>query len=263
MPQPYRIGELAYVSGWSVHWGLHHAPAGLDEVTFRTGLPGELDAWMEAGELDAAPISSITYMRARDRYTLIPGLSISAWGRIGSATLFSEVPFQTLSGQTVAVPPHGGTSVELVRWLMERVFGVDATFVEATGTLADQLSAHPAVLLIGDAGLQAQQAPQGAHRLDLGQAWWQLTQTPFVTTVWACRSTLPVEERQRLADYFATGRRHSQAMTAAIAEAAAASLALPVGEVEAYLSLLNFELSPVHEQGLNLLVEQLGAPTHA
>ncbi|MEB3329807.1 MAG: menaquinone biosynthesis protein [Candidatus Sericytochromatia bacterium] len=262
MASPFRVGELTYISGWPVQWPLRGLAVEPDAWSVSVGRPGELDAWMEAGDLDAGPVSSLAYMRHRDRWALVPDLSISAWGRLGSATLFSHVPFQGLTGATVAVPHHGGTSTELVRWLLDRVFGVDAALVEHDGTLEALLRTHTAALLIGDPALQAAARDVVPHRLDLGQAWWQLTQTPFVTTVWACRKDLPPAAQAVLTQGFLTSREGARAAMAEVVAAAARKLELPAPSIEAYYALLNFELTPVHHQALNLLAEQLGpAPT--
>jgi chorismate dehydratase len=263
MASPFRVGELAFISGWPVQWPLRQGLAGAEDLTLRVGLPGELDAWMEAGELDVSPVSSLAYMRWRHEWELVPELSISAWGRLGSATLFSHLPFQGLGGATVAVPPHGGTSTELVRWLIERVFGVEAALVEHDGPLEALLRTHAAVLLIGDSALKAASLEPVPHRLDLGQAWWQLTQTPFVTTVWACRRSLPSDARAELVQLLARSREEAKSRLDEVAAAAASRLSMAQADVEAYYSLLNFDLSPVHQQALNLLADQLGAGTPA
>ncbi|MEB3220943.1 MAG: menaquinone biosynthesis protein [Candidatus Sericytochromatia bacterium] len=256
---PLRVGELAFVSGWPVQWPLRNGLPGAENAVLRTGLPGDLDGWMAAGELDVSPVSSLAYMRHRDAWKMLPGLSISAWGRLGSATLLSHEPFQGLGGATVAVPARGGTSTELVRWLMERVFGVDAAFVEHEGAPDELLRAHAAVLLIGDRAVQAAAQDLVPHRLDLGQAWWQLTQTPFVTTVWACRRSLRAEVQASLTSLLARSRETARAAMPTIISEAAQRLGLKPEALEAYYALLNFDMSPAHEQAMQLLAEQLGS----
>ncbi|MEB3197012.1 MAG: menaquinone biosynthesis protein [Candidatus Sericytochromatia bacterium] len=251
-----RVGELAYVSGWPIQAPLRRGLPEQPPLTFRAGRPGELDAWMAAGELDVAPVSTFEYLARRDFYRLVPNLSISAWGRLGSAILFSKRSFAQLSGAAIAVPEFGATSNQLVRGLLHRLFGVEATFEARDGSLADLLTHYDAALLIGDAAILAGRAESGLHRLDLGQAWWQMTHTPLVTSLWVTRWDLATEMSERLSALFLQAKADGLGNLAHWSAEAAARLGVPAAELEGYFSLLSYDYSPVHEQGIRLLEEE-------
>jgi chorismate dehydratase len=246
-----KIGQLSYISGLPIGYvferGLVEGPA----YTNVTGYPDELDAMMARGELAAAPISSLEYMRHDDRYQLIPDLSIGSWGRIGSSILFGRAPFNKLGGQTVALPTHGATSSALARWLIGHLYGVEANFVQADGSLEELLAQYPAALLIGDqAILEARKPGEVALRLDLGEAWWQAMHVPFVHTLWACQADLPREQRQEIVQLFARAKDLAMLYHEEIVAEGARRLEIPAEEIEAYFALLNYDFTPVHRQGL-------------
>jgi chorismate dehydratase len=252
------IGELVYISGLPIslpfHRGHSQVPAGLRLVP---GLPGELDAMMERGELAAAPISSLEYIRRRDRYVLVPNLSISSWGRIGSATLFSKVPFSKLDGDTVALPRAGATSNALIQLLLQKMFGVNARYEETEGKLSELLANHPAALVIGDQAILENRKTSELLQLDLGEAWWQMMQTPMVHTVWACQKSLPQAQIESFSALFAQAKEAGKQHHAEIINEASTRLGLPLPEVEAYFALLNYDLAPVHEASINLFADFL------
>lgn len=251
------VGELSYISGWPIHGPLHRGLSGAERLDVTLGRPGELDVAMAQGKLAAAPISSLEYLQRPERYELIPGLSISAWGRLGSATLFSRLSFGQLGGATVAVPAHGATSNALVDWLLQQMFGVQAQFVEHDAPVEELLSMYSAALVIGDDAVLANRLEWEAQRLDLGQAWWQITHTPLVTTVWAVQTDQATDAREFLQDLFGRAKQHGHAHLAEYAAEAALKLGMPAAELEGYFSMLNFDLSPVHEQGMGRLKDAL------
>ncbi|MDB5099442.1 MAG: hypothetical protein JWM80_3863 [Cyanobacteria bacterium RYN_339] len=253
-----KIGQLSYISGLPISYAFEHGLLGDVDIESVTGYPDELDAMMARGELAAAPISSLEYMRRDDRYTLIPDISIGSWGRMGSTILFGREPFAKLQGQTVALPPHGATTSALARWLISRLYGVEAKFVEAEGTLEALLSQYPAALLIGDQAIvEARKPGEVALRLDLGEAWWQAMHVPFVHTLWATQADLPREQRQHLVELVARAKELSKVHHEEIVAEASARLEIPAEEIEAYFALLNYDFTPVHRQGLAMFGDYL------
>lgn len=260
-----KIGQLAYVSGLPITYAFAHGL--LDEAVDNVWAhPDELDARMAAGELAAGPVSSLEYIRNGEQYSLIKDLSIGSWGRIGSAVLFSREPFARLNGKTVALPPHGATSNALTRWMLDKMFGVQAQYVEAAGTLDELLGQYAGALLIGDQAILEGRQAEHLQRLDMGEAWWQAMHTPFVHTVWVSQASLARPERDRIAQLFQRAKELGKTHHAEVVVEASQRLGLPEAEVEAYFALLNFDLTPAHMQGLGLFadyLEESSAQAHA
>src|SRR6476620_4503405 len=125
----FTIGELSFISGLPISLPIDRGLVEAPDVHTVTGLPGELDERMAAGELDAGPVSSLEYIRHHDRYMLVPDLSISSWGRFASAVVFSKGSFGRLTDKKVALPRGGATSNVLTEWFLHQMFGSDAQFV--------------------------------------------------------------------------------------------------------------------------------------
>lgn len=253
----HAIGELNFISGLPISWPFAHGhldPAGYRRVA---GLPGDLDDMMARGELDGGPISTLEYIRRRERYNLVPNLGVSAWGRIGSAVLFSKGSFAKLDGQTIAMPMQGATANALIQWLLHRMFGVKAHYVEAEGGLHELMERFPATLVIGDLAVKEARKGEQYQQLDLGEAWWHIMKTPVVTSVWVVQNTLPEPDQRELAALFTKAKAIGLAHMAEVVAEASARLNVPTNEVEAYYALLNYELTPVHEASIRLLAEDL------
>lgn len=251
----YAIGELSYISGLPISLPMHRGWVSGPETRFVPGLPGELDAAMASGALDAGPISSLEYCHRQSQYTLIPDLGISSWGRIGSSALFSKVPFSQLGGKRVALARAGATSNVLIQWLLAKMFGVEALYEEAEGPLSELLERFDAALLIGDQALIEGRKASGLDHLDLGEAWWRMMQTPMVHTVWACQASLPQADKDAIFARFAEAKAAGKAHLAEIVHEASRRLDVPEPEIEAYYALLNYDRTPIHDGSLNMLGE--------
>ena len=67
-----RLGRISYVNMAPV---FYRVEAEVEEVL---GVPTELNRMLVAGELDAAPISSIEYARNADKLKLLPRLCVAS-----------------------------------------------------------------------------------------------------------------------------------------------------------------------------------------
>ena len=88
------------------------------------GTPAELNAAMRRGEVDLGSISAMEYGRHPDDYLLLPDLSISSRGPVGSVLLFSRVPFAELDGRSIRVSAASASGAALLKVLMAELFQV-------------------------------------------------------------------------------------------------------------------------------------------
>ena len=256
------IGELSFISGLPISLPIDRGLLPSPEIQTVSGLPGELDERMASGELAAGPISSLEYIRHRDRYELVPDLSISSWGRFVSAVLFSKGSLGRLSGKTVALPYGGATSNVLTQWFLQKMFGAEPHFEETTGSLEELMERYDAVLSIGDQAVLDARKPHDYLTLDLGEAWWQLMKTPMVSTLWVTQKSLPEADQQAIAQLFARAKELGRERHDEVLAEATRRLGIPEAEVEAYYALLNYDLAPVHMQSLSLFTDYLLTHQH-
>ena len=256
-----RLGHIDYSNCFPVHARLltEGAPEGVEIVA---GLPNELNARLATGEVDVAPCSSIEYARHAREYVLLPELSISSDGPVGSILLESALPPESLDGREVAVPTASATSVVLLRALLELRLGIEPVLRSwDQGADPDPVSAGAAAALrIGDIALK-RRVPEGRHVLDLGEAWRAWTGLPFVFAVW--QTTRPADDAEsiRLHGRLLESRAWFHAHEPELARTRAASFGLRPERLSAYWRSLRYTLGERERRGLerfHAMAVQLG-----
>ena len=243
-----RLGIVGYTNVAPLHWGLEPWPG----ARFYRGVPTDLNARLLAGDLDLTLISSVEFVRHRERLVALPDFSIATLGPVHSVTLFHHGPWDELAGARIAVSTESATSVALLEVLL-RADGIAAQLVPAASDLAAMLAAHDAALLIGDAALEeavARRAVGGRvpHVTDLGEAWYRLTRLPFTFAVWAADAERPPSPRLVAALREARTRGLGHLADVAQVEAEARGLAPEV--VLRYLANFRYFLMPPDRDGL-------------
>ena len=170
---PFRVGSVSYLNAVPLTRGVE------DGVVFDT--PAKLAELLRRDELDAALVSVVEVIFS-GRYDILDGIAIASLGEVKSVILAHRGPLD--EAREIFCDPATLTSVELVRVLLaER--GCKPDFKPLPGYDFSRLPDY--ALLIGDRALDL---VLGAHEhqiWDLGAAWHELTQLPFVYAVWALR----------------------------------------------------------------------------
>lgn len=180
-----RIGRIAYANCSPLFHELQHRTSTQD-YEFISGVPSHLNALLTEGAIDVCPSSSIHYALHPERFLLLPGLSISSIGAVGSVLLFSRRPIESLDGETILLSSESATSVNLLRILIGIRFGFSCRFVVSEKALDSALQDAPAMLLIGDSALRAALKHTDLMVYDLGGLWYEWTGLPFVFALWFC-----------------------------------------------------------------------------
>jgi len=169
----FRIGSVPYLNAVPLTRGIEA------EITFAT--PAKLAEMLRRDELDAALVS-ITEVLLNDRYDILDGIAIASLGEVFSVLLAHKKPLEEMT--EVFCDAASLTSVNLLKVLLagKKLF---PRFVPL-----ESYEAAPQkdfVLLIGDRAIDFQRAPHVHDIFDLGEAWFELTNLPFVYAVWALR----------------------------------------------------------------------------
>lgn len=162
-----------------------HLPRQHPLLQWVTAEPTGHNAMLAEGRIDMAPISSYAYGRHSDEYALLPGLSVSTRGKVGSILLFSKVPLAELGGKKVALTSNSATSVHLTKIILERFYEVKPVYETMSGGLAEMFAVADAALLIADMALKEAMAEPDCLVYDLGEEWLQQTGFPMTYAVWA------------------------------------------------------------------------------
>ncbi len=150
-----------------------------------TAEPTGHNAMLADGRIDMAPISAFSYGEHWGEYAILPNLSVSTKGRVGSILLFSKVPLSDLNGLTVALTDTSATSVNLTKILLHHFYGVFPHYQTMSSDLRDMFTKADAGLLIGDAALQAALLKPDCYIYDLGEQWFRFTGSSMTYAVWA------------------------------------------------------------------------------
>jgi len=194
-----RLGIVAYTNVAPLHWGLTPWNEGGHRASFVRGVPSELNQALLDGEIDLTLISSVEFLRHRDRLRALPDFSIATLGPVHSVALFHWRTWPELDGARIAVSRDSATSIELLDRMLERD-GIRAELVPTPPDLDAMLTHFDAALLIGDSALtegvaRREVAGRVPHLTDLGEAWYQRTRLPFTFAVWASRDDRPPSAR--------------------------------------------------------------------
>ena len=171
--KPFRVGSVRYLNAVPLTRGLE------DEVVFET--PARLAEMLQRDELDAALVST-TEVLFNDRYDVLDGIAIASLGEVYSVLLAHRRPLAEI--KEIYCHTASLCSVNLLKVLLaER--GLTPEFKPLPDD--KQAAQHEAVMLIGNPAIDFQRAPHEHEIFDLGTAWYEMTQLPFVYAVWALR----------------------------------------------------------------------------
>ena len=179
----FRIGSVPY---------LNAAPLTREidgELIFAT--PAKLAEMLRRDELDAALVS-ITEVLLNDRYDILDGVAIGSLGEVYSVLLAHKKPLVEV--KEIFCDTASLTSVNLLKVLLaEKNLFPQFKPLESYAAAKEK----DFVLLIGDPAIEFQRAAHGGEIFDLGLAWSEMTNLPFVYAVWALRRGIENQDLRR------------------------------------------------------------------
>jgi chorismate dehydratase len=179
----FRIGSVKYLNAVPLTRGIE------SEITFAT--PAKLAEMLRRDELDAALVS-ITEVLLNDRYDILDGIAIASLGEVYSVLLAHRKPLE--EAKEIFCDTASLTSVNLLKVLLaERGLRPEFKSLENYEAAPEK----DFVLLIGDRAIDFQRAPRAHEIFDLGSAWFELTNMPFVYAVWAMKRGIENKELRR------------------------------------------------------------------
>src|SRR5215471_17621068 len=188
---PFRVGSVRYLNAVPLTRGLE------DEIILAT--PSKLAEMLQCDELDAGLVS-VTEVLLKDRYDVLDGIAIASLGEVKSVFLAHRKPIE--EAKEIFCDTASLTSVHLLRLLMaER--GLKPEFKPLTSY--DIATMPDFALLIGDPALDFLRSSPAHEIWDLGEAWYEMTNLPFVYAVWALRrvsQNYPLRQKLREARDF-------------------------------------------------------------
>lgn len=195
-----RIGSISYTNTWPVSYFFDLNKFN-KEVEIIPQVPSQLNKQMAEGLIDIGPISSFAYGENADKYLLLPDLSVSAYGKVGSISLFVKTDLNDIKNKKIALANTSATSVNLLKIIMQEFLGGSPSYISYNPDLEAMMEEADAALLIGDDALSAnlQNEKEERFRLyDLGAEWQRLTNQWMTFAVWAVRREVVKENPELL-----------------------------------------------------------------
>ncbi len=217
--------------------------------------PTALNQALAQGRIDLGLVSSYEY--AQGDYLLLPDISISATGRVGSVLLFSKLPLDQLTGQEILLTQASATSVALLKLLLEDFCGQKPLY--RVGKLKD-LGEAQAYLAIGDEALRLRHHPPLSYAYDLAALWMEHTGLPFVFAVFAVRPEAWANKKEairRFATALYISRARGLAALTGLASQCVKLSGLSSGECLLYLKGIEYDLSGLKQEALRVFFEHL------
>ncbi len=182
----FRVGSVKALNAVPLTRGIE------SEVVYE--VPSKLAQMLQRDELDAALVSIVEAL-FHDRYDILDGIAVASLGEVKSVFLAHRKPLEHV--KEVFCDTASLTSVTLLKVLLAE-HGLKPEFKPLENYAAAKEKDF--VLLIGDPALDFYFAneTQPTHEIfDLGAAWTELTNLPFVYAVWALRRDVHTPELRR------------------------------------------------------------------
>ena len=247
-----RIGMVNYLNTAPIHEKWKSSVVNPDWEMVEAS-PAILNKLLAEGEIDLGFVSSFEYGIHSEKYKILPGLSISANGPVGSVFLFSHVPIKQLEKEKILLTSQSETSVRLVKIILEEFNGVRPVYEQGDILSVQNDKEFKAVLAIGDEALRLVDTSDYLYQFDLGDMWKRETGHPFVFAVCAVRKTVCEEKAEILTEIHQNllrCRDEGKADLANICKIAAPRIPLSEKRCNEYLSAIEYDLNAEKRKAL-------------
>jgi len=258
-----RVGHIQFLNCLPIYWGLVHSGALLD-IELVKDSPERLSEQLVAGTLDIAPITFVEFLKHSADLVVLDNLAVGSDGPVMSCNMISQVPFEELDGQRVALGSTSRTTVQLAQLLLREKYHVAPEYYSCPPDLSLMMQEAPGAVLIGDPALRAAlyDVPRlGLRMLDLGEAWKDWTGLPMVFAVWAVRRDYLAAHPELVREVH-QGFLRSRDLAVDEVDKVAAQVArwemFDAASLERYFTTLDFSFGPRQLAGAREFARQVG-----
>ncbi|WP_037463640.1 menaquinone biosynthesis protein [Shimazuella kribbensis] len=249
--KPVRIGKIAFTNILPLYHYFHYTDLPVELIP---QVPSQLNKSMAEGRIDMGPISSFAYADDFPKYVIMPDLSVSAKGRVGSIFLFSKrKSFADVKNGKIALTNTSASSVNLLKILLEHFAGGTPSYKTEEPNLDQMMEHADAALLIGDDALRANWSNRKYYVFDLGLEWYKETGLPMTFAVWAVNRSVVKERQETLSlvyHRFLHAKRLGEQQPMPVIQEAISQLGGKVVDWEKYYAGLNYNFGPEEQRGL-------------
>jgi chorismate dehydratase len=230
-----RLGKVSYKNTLPLFYGWK-----LPFVEIVEGTPSELANGISVGMLDGGILSSLYYIQSGARFSLLPDISISSFGKVRSVLILSEKPLEEI--RTLKISPESLSSNFITYAVLKKYLKIPVRFVKGGKTDAE--------LVIGDRALERLKVNPTPFVYDVGELWFKNTGLPAVFAVFIVPTRWLVRYPEKASELALTLINSKERFFKDLPD-----LNLD-GETKDYLLNLNYDFREPHLESLKLL-EQL------
>jgi len=204
-----------------------------------------------------APIPTADFAKHSAELKLLPDICIASTGKVGSVLLFGDRDPSQM--RDVALPTDSATSRKLCMWVLKQM-GLNPRPVDMGPDLGQMLSRCDGALLIGDRALDEAARHPELVRMDLGQAWLELTGFPMVFAVFAAHRDSPPEmlaDAHRLLVSQLEAFENSDVARQAVVKSTSARSGFSEDRIDQYFNEVKLRLDDDGNRGLSHFLEQV------
>jgi chorismate dehydratase len=202
----------------------------LHDLEAELATPAVLSEQFADGRYDAALLPVYEMLRL-PHPRIVDGFGIGSHGSVDSVVVVHQLPLDQVP--EIVLDPASRTSANLLRVLLAKRLQIAPRLVEKSD------DPRAARLIIGDPALEFQLHMDASWSVfDLGQAWYEWTNLPFVFAVWTLANNAPPETADLLRKAARAGLDARQEIAAREPDPAVAfayltrSIHYPIGESE-------------------------------
>jgi len=242
----YRIpvSAVSYINTLPFLYGLRNSPV-INRIDLSLDVPSEGAAKLERGEALVALVPTAVLLTLKESKIVSP-YCIGCDGPVRSVCLFSDVPLEQV--ESVFLDPDSRTSNLLLRLLLSEFWKLSPELIMRDRMNPVVQSKNSASLVIGDAALKR----EALYTYDLGAAWKNYTDLPFVFACWIAISRVP-------ADFL---EEFNTALKEGISNPAACIDPLRAGRaelVEYLLHSISYHFDVKKQEALKLFIEKVSS----
>jgi chorismate dehydratase len=172
--------------------------------------PSSIASMLLKNEIDMGLVPVAIIPAMKERY-INGSYCIGSNGPVASVCLFSETPIDKV--EKVLLDYQSRTSVQLTKVLLREYWKVSPELINAGKDFRSHIQGSTAGLVIGDRALEQRQT--SPYIYDLGEAWKNMTDLPFVFAAWISNKRI---DNQFIVEFDEANRLGVEHIDAVVAE---------------------------------------------
>ena len=174
-----RVGKVSYLNTLPMFYNISN-------YEIIEGHPSELFKMLEEDKIDIGILSSAVYLKDKDKYAYLDGISISGKEMVCSVLLFLKEDHI----KNVYLTKDSVTSRVLTRWYVEEILKLKPNYV-------DEEEKADTILYIGDKAIKEYHSKAYKKIVDLGEEWFKRYGVGFVFALFTYKKN-PVKSFDKL-----------------------------------------------------------------